>query len=116
MVDESVLIPRPETEGLIEEILLTYSKNHDKDVPLTFAEVGVGSGCVLCSLCKELPFSFGMGLDISPQALLVAERNLSMLKIPRHRYSLVESNYFSALSPRQFSFIVSNPPYLTEDD
>ena len=111
-VTPDVLIPRPETEIIVEtarELL------RDEARPL-IADIGAGSGCIAISLLNELPEARAVAADISPAALRVARRNAE-----RHgvidRLTLLESNCFSALEPAgQFSLIASNPPYVSDNE
>jgi len=107
-----VLIPRPETEIIVEtarELL------RDEARPF-IADIGAGSGCIAISLLNELPEARAVATDISPAALRVARRNAE-----RHgvidRLTLLESDCFSALEPAgQFSLIASNPPYVSNNE
>lgn len=111
-VTPDVLIPRPETELLIEAALATVSPNETPFI----CDVGTGSGCIAITLLHELPQAGGIALDISEAALAVAERNAK-----RHgvfeRLSFLESDCFVGLEPAsspRFDLIVSNPPYVAE--
>jgi release factor glutamine methyltransferase len=112
-VTPDVLIPRPETELLVEtalEILDGASKT-----PLV-CDVGTGSGCIPVTLLHERVNARAVGLDISTRALRVAERNAERHGV-RQRLTLIASDCFSALSEScaRFTMIVSNPPYVAED-
>jgi release factor glutamine methyltransferase len=111
-VTRDVLIPRPETE-LIVEIALAILK----DIPEPFlADIGTGSGCIAISLLHELPRARALATDISPAALEVAKRNAQLYGL-HDRLMLVHSDCFSDLDAQQtFSLIVSNPPYIAERD
>lgn len=111
-VTPDVLIPRPETELLIEAALARVSPN----VAPFICDVGTGSGCVAISLLHELPQARGMALDISAAALAVAERNAHRHGV-NERLSFLASDCFSALAAEPtpaFDLIVSNPPYVAE--
>jgi len=71
-VDENVLIPRPETEELVDWVLQTYP---DKTYPLHILDIGTGSGCIAVSLAKALPEAQVTAIDVSPKAIAVAQRN-----------------------------------------
>ena len=101
-VTADVLDPRPETEILIEQAL----RHPFKEV----LDLGTGTGCILLSLLAERPGATGIGTDISPQALAIAEWNAAELNIG-DRLALIESDWFSAVGGR-FDLIVSNPPYI----
>lgn len=110
-VTRDVLVPRPETELLVETMLELDSRKDG----LSIADIGTGSGAVILSLLHYLPAAEGTGIDISPQALRIAEKNGGALGLTQ-RVTWVESDIFSAVPPRQFEWIVSNPPYLTAED
>ncbi|MEM6578917.1 MAG: peptide chain release factor N(5)-glutamine methyltransferase [Pseudomonadota bacterium] len=105
-VSPAVLDPRPETECLVRAAL-----EHPFDHVL---DLGTGSGCILLSLLAARPASSGVGTDVSPQALEVAAANASALGIePRAMFLL--SDWFETVEGR-FDLIVSNPPYIAEDE
>jgi release factor glutamine methyltransferase len=110
-VSPSVLIPRPETEVLVEKVLELASRDRE-----TILDVGTGSGNIAIALAKELPRARILATDISLRALAVARRNASVHKA--RRVEFVRSNLFSAFraSGLRFDFIVSNPPYISKRD
>lgn len=112
-VTHDVLIPRPETELLVEKAL---DAMRDTRAP-RLCDVGTGSGCVAVALLHERPDAEGCALDISPAALRVAARNAARHGV-RERLELVESDCFAAIetTPARFDTIVSNPPYIAEDE
>lgn len=110
-VDETVLIPRPETEIIVEnaiEILQKLEKPR-------FCEVGTGSGCISVSILYNVPKAFAVGLDISVSALEMTKRNAEKHQVAE-RLHLKNSDVFSALSKTKFDLIVSNPPYIPSED
>jgi release factor glutamine methyltransferase len=111
-VTPDVLIPRPETELIVEvgiEIL------RGKAGP-SFADLGTGSGAIAISLLQELPRARAIAVDVSAGALEVAKRNAERHRVS-DRLQLVESDLFSTMDPRAaFDLIVSNPPYVPADD
>ncbi len=119
-VTPDVLIPRPETEHVVEVALdrLALHDLRNKQAQnmtgegLLVADLGTGSGCLAVALAKELPSARIYALDVSAAALAVAQRNASRLGVAE-RITFVESNLFSSLheSPL-FDLIVSNPPYI----
>ena len=111
-VTPDVLIPRPETE-LIVEIALELLE----DDPEPFiADIGTGSGCIVVSLLHELGEARAIATDISPDALKVAQRNAARHAVA-DRLTLVESDCFSALDSKEpFSLIASNPPYICDNE
>lgn len=104
MVNENVLIPRQDTEILVEEILkLGYSG-------IDILDMCTGSGCILLSLLKYIYGSKGLGVDISKDALEIAKKNSESLSIPA---DFICSDLFNELSlDNKFDLIVSNPPYI----
>jgi release factor glutamine methyltransferase len=110
-VTPDVLIPRPETELLVEAALGLLEGS---DAPL-LCDVGTGSGCIIISILHERYEARGVGLDISGSALEVARRNASRHGVDA-RLSLILSDCFEALGETQprFDMIVSNPPYVAE--
>jgi len=110
-VTPDVLIPRPETELIVEAALEFVTRE-----PRYFAEIGTGSGCIAVSLLNELPAARAVAVDISPAALEVARRNAERYAVI-DRLQLVESDGFAALDQGEiFDFIVSNPPYVSDEE
>lgn len=106
LVNEYVLIPRQDTEVLVEETLCKMSPG------MNILDMCTGSGCILLSLLSlnKKYEARGTGVDISPQALEVAEKNAGRLCIEA---SFIQSNLFESLDPgEKFDLIVSNPPYI----
>ncbi len=110
-VSPSVLIPRPETEILVEKVLELSSRDRED-----ILDVGTGSGNIAIALAKELPRARIYAADISLRALNVARRNAAVHKV--RQVDFVRSNLFSAFrgSGLRFDFIVSNPPYVSRRD
>ncbi|MEP6741445.1 MAG: peptide chain release factor N(5)-glutamine methyltransferase [bacterium] len=111
-VTSDVLIPRPETELLIEAALALVSPNESPFI----CDVGTGSGCIVVTLLKKLVSARGIALDISEAALAVAERNAIRHSV-HERISFIASDCFAGLEPAVdpgFDLIVSNPPYVAE--
>ncbi len=107
-IDQRALIPRPETELLIECLLKFY----DQNAPLFFLELGVGSGALISSLLSEFKNSHAIGTDISHSALDLALQNLQKQGVS-DRCCLVQSDWFQAIQKGQkFDIIISNPPYI----
>jgi len=110
----ATLVPRPDTETVVEaalEILRTESK---RNRPLRIADLGTGSGAILLALLSELPNAFGIGTDISMAALQTARANARHLGLAS-RAAFVACDYAAALSA-SFDLIVSNPPYIRSAD
>jgi release factor glutamine methyltransferase len=113
-VTPDVLIPRPETELLVETALELLNKIEQ---PARICDVGTGSGCIPIAILHERPIVQAVGLDISLPALRVAARNAARHGDVHQRLTLVASDCFDALDAdsARFSMIVSNPPYVAED-
>ena len=109
-VNENVLIPRPETEELVEWVI---SDVRSKEIPnLQLIDIGTGSGCIPVSLKKELPAATVTAIDISVKALTVAKKNAEELNtaIDFLQIDFLKENQWNAL--QQYDVIVSNPPYI----
>jgi release factor glutamine methyltransferase len=118
-VTPEVLIPRPETEHLVETVLdLAERHGLKKDARLRVADVGTGSGCIALALAHEFPRAVIFGVDISRRALAVASTNALRLGKPE-RVKFLESDLLARLLDEDFvgtfDFVVSNPPYVGRD-
>ncbi|HEX6187589.1 MAG TPA: peptide chain release factor N(5)-glutamine methyltransferase [Pyrinomonadaceae bacterium] len=107
-VTPDVLIPRPETELIVEAAL----ELADRERSLSILDVGTGSGCIVISLLHELKKARAMATDISPKALEVARRNAQRHNVS-DRVTFMQADSLAPLTqPAAFSLIVSNPPYI----
>ncbi|MBF0428088.1 MAG: peptide chain release factor N(5)-glutamine methyltransferase [Magnetococcales bacterium] len=107
------LIPRPETELLVETIVAHYS---DHQAPLEILEPCVGSGAVLCALLTEYPQARGVGTDLSWQALELARRNAEKVAC-QDRMVLMQGDLDAPLpASALFDVIIANPPYIVSED
>jgi release factor glutamine methyltransferase len=110
-VTPAVLIPRPETELLVEAVLARLPHDH----PVSIADIGTGSGAIAIALAAHLPHATITALDLSPEALAVAQSNAAVNNITS-RIRFLLSDLLSALPPSEqhahFDAIVSNPPYV----
>lgn len=114
-VDERVLIPRGDTEILVEAVIEQYQRDFS-NTPLKLLELGVGSGAIALSLAKLLPQIQVTAVDISPGALEVAKINAQSLGVEA-RVTFLLGDLFSPLGEEEqaFGMIVSNPPYIPRD-
>lgn len=108
-VNENVLIPRPETEELVEWVVETMTAWPER---LRLLDIGTGSGCIAISAKKELPAAEVCGCDISQEALSLAQRNAHELqaKVLWRQFDILEASTYPTLP--SYSVIVSNPPYI----
>jgi len=109
-VTPATLIPRPDTETLVEAALANIPKNANVHV----LDLGTGSGAIALAIAKNRPQSLVLAVDASHTALQVAKHNADRLKISNVQFIL--SDWFSALEDQRFEIIVSNPPYIEADD
>ncbi|GAB6065870.1 peptide chain release factor N(5)-glutamine methyltransferase [Aquifex pyrophilus] len=108
-VEEGVLIPRPETEILIEKTL----ERIPKDRNMVGFELGVGTGCISINLLLERPLLRMEGSDINPKAVKLAMENAKMHRVEK-RFKVFLGNGFEPVRGKVYDFIVSNPPYIPE--
>jgi release factor glutamine methyltransferase len=110
-VSPATLIPRPDSETVIEAALATFA---NRPPPQKILDLGTGTGCLLLALLKEFPSAFGIGLDLNPDATALAKCNATHLGVI-DRSAFATGNWTNALSGR-FDLIVSNPPYIRGPD
>ena len=108
-VDKNTLIPRPETELIVEKLVSIFKRKNIK-----ILDIGTGSGCILISLLCELKNSAGIGIEISKRALLIAKKNAIKHGVKNQIKFFCRS--FTDLHNQKFNLIVSNPPYITKRD
>lgn len=109
-VTPDTLIPRPDTETLVEAALDKMALNST----LNICDLGTGTGAIALAIAKQRPQSQVTAVDFSKQALLVAQQNAQQLHISNIRF--LHSDWFSALTHQRFDIIVSNPPYIEASD
>lgn len=109
-VSPAVLIPRPETELLVERALAHI----EADSQAHIADLGTGSGAIALAIASERPRTTVIATDISADALAIASRNAGRLQIVN--VQLLQGDWFAPLAGQQFSLIASNPPYIAADD
>jgi release factor glutamine methyltransferase len=105
-VNKDVLIPRPDTELIIDQVLKIYSK----EVQLQVLDIGTGSGCILLSILKERPNFYGTGIDISKKSINVSKINTKQLNL-MNRVKFFHSSVDN-FKIGKYDLIVSNPPYI----
>ena len=105
-VDHNVLIPRPETETIVEKVVKKFKDKNN----LMILDVGTGSGCILLSILKELTKSRGIGIDSSSKTLNIAKKNSKILNlVHRAKFKHCDIDNFNF---GNYDVIVSNPPYI----
>ena len=118
LVNENVLIPRPETEELVQ--LIIAESQMIKKGTIRILDIGTGSGCIAVSLAKNLPHAEVYAIDVSEKALKVAQKNaeINQVSISFIQTNILETNNLTQLSTNnqqpttEFDIIVSNPPYV----
>jgi len=108
LIDARALIPRPETEGLVDLVL-----RHGRGG--LAADIGTGSGCIALALATEGNFDRVIAVERSPQAAALARENVALVH-PRTPVEIRQGDLLAPLAGSRFRAIVSNPPYLTEDE
>ena len=109
-VTKDTLIPRPETELILESVISYFP---DKKIDLNIADLGTGSGCIIISLFQEYINASGIGIDISKEAIKIANENKKLLK-NHERLKLLDEDY-AEYNLNGFDIIVANPPYISQD-
>tara|TARA_B100001093_G_scaffold497314_1_gene544101 strand:+ start:231 stop:1091 length:861 start_codon:yes stop_codon:yes gene_type:complete len=108
-VSPDTLIPRPETELMVEKLVTVF-----KEKRIFILDIGTGSGCILISLLSELKNSKGVGIDISKKAIIIAKKNLEKHKM-QNRIKFLNKSLNSNFH-QKFDLIVSNPPYIKSSE
>ncbi len=114
VVDSRVLIPRPETEHLVE-VVLELDRSHYLGSAPKILEVGTGSGCLAVTIALELPSSEIVATDLSPGALALARRNAKAHGVSG-RVRPIAADMLSGLHTETFDLVISNPPYVAPED
>ena len=110
-VSPAVLIPRPDTEILVEAAVNRLAEYPEP----RFLDIGVGSGAILLSVLKAIPYAKGIGVDLSPDALLIAKENATTLGV-NHRAGFLLGDTLAPIGDRKVQGILSNPPYIPTRD
>ncbi|MEG5548143.1 peptide chain release factor N(5)-glutamine methyltransferase [Enterobacter wuhouensis] len=108
-VSAATLIPRPDTECLVEQALRRLP-----DAGCSILDLGTGTGAIALALASERPDCTVTAVDVMPDAVALAQRNVERLGL--RNVTVLQSSWFTALENRAFTMIVSNPPYIDEDD
>lgn len=111
-VSRETLIPRPDTELLVELVIELLAARSDE--PLDIVDLGTGTGAIALAIASEYRHWHVIGLDRVPAAVELAQRNQARLQLENVRF--LESDWFAELQPRPFDLIVSNPPYIEPQD
>ncbi|MFY9950727.1 MAG: peptide chain release factor N(5)-glutamine methyltransferase [Candidatus Sulfotelmatobacter sp.] len=116
IVTAAVLIPRPETEHVVETVLELAAERSRASVPaVRLADIGTGSGCIAVALAHELTHSEVYATDISPAALDIAGINAARHQLEK-RIQFRETDLLSGFDENSFDFVISNPPYVGESE
>jgi release factor glutamine methyltransferase len=113
-ITAATLVPRPETETVVEAALAAIDRGGPRSRIMRIADLGTGSGALLIALLTELPNACGIGTDVSREALAVARGNAARLGLGS-RTQFAASDFGAALD-EQFDLVVSNPPYIASGD
>ena len=105
------LDPRPDTETLVESVI----KDCIETTPRTILDMGTGTSCIICALCKNIPNLNGIAIDKSQKALKVAKKNIKKLNL-ENRIKICHADFENFKSNEKFDIIVSNPPYIKYGD
>lgn len=108
LVNDNVLIPRPETELIIDIIIDKFDKNSK----LSILDIGTGSGNIAITLAKYFPFSKIEAIEKSKSSIKVAKKNIDKYNISEKKISLIRSDFFHYSTDKKYDIIVSNPPYI----
>ena len=108
-VDRSTLVPRPETELMVEKVISIFKKKN-----MYILDIGTGTGCIILSVLSELKKSSGIGVDVSKKAVRVAIKN-SIKHNLSHKVKFYNKS-FTEIFNEKFDLIVSNPPYIKKKD
>jgi len=109
-VTHNVLIPRPESERLVEILLSTLNKDDN----ISILDIGTGSGCLTLALGKELPNAYIVGIDNSEKAISLSKSNAEMLEI--ENINFIEMDFLNNTLEEKFDIIISNPPYIPKEE
>ena len=112
-VNNTTLIPRPDTELVVEAVLNLFASDMHNQ-PRHVLDLGTGTGAIVLALAHEKKYWHCVGVDNQPEAVLLAQKNCQHLHI--QNVEIKQSDWFSAIEETDFDVIVSNPPYIAADD
>lgn len=112
-VNNTTLIPRPDTELVVETVLNLFASDMHNQ-PRHVLDLGTGTGAIVLSLAHEKKYWHCVGVDNQPEAVLLAQKNCQHLQL--QNVAIKQSDWFSAVEETDFDVIVSNPPYIAADD
>lgn len=110
LVNEDVLSPRPDTECLVEAAIEFAQKSNAQNI----LDLGLGSGCILLSILKDIEQLQGTGVDISTKALSIAKQNAHNLEVA-NRTTFINASWFDLPTLPRFDIITANPPYINSE-
>ena len=110
IIEEGTLIPRPDTETLIEATLEIYKNKNYANI----LDIGVGSGCIILSILKEKPCFYGKGIDISSESISLSNRNAKRLSV-ENRVKFIKTD-IDNFCIGKYDLIISNPPYIKSNE
>ena len=109
--NKHTLDPRPDTETLVEAVIKDCATNEKRSI----LDMGTGTGCIICALCKNIPNTTGVAIDKSRKALRVAKRNIKKFQMDK-QIKIKHADFANFKSDKKFDIIVSNPPYIKYGD
>jgi release factor glutamine methyltransferase len=115
IVSPAVLIPRPETEHVVEVVLDIVKSGRGPEQSLCIVDAGTGSGCIALALAKELPQADIIAIDLSSSALEIARANAARLLL-ESRIHFKQADLLDGFEPTSLDFVVSNPPYVGDSE
>jgi release factor glutamine methyltransferase len=114
LINEHVLIPRPDTELLVDNAIREYENNYANN-EIRVLDLGTGSGAIAISLAINIPLAQIVATDISEEALALATKNAELNNVAS-KIKFIKSDWYENISDEKFDFIISNPPYIADQD